>query len=93
MAEQRMKNQAIALTQLKGGVGKTLISANLAAISAVQNNWTTVLVDLDANSPLTGAVFGGYKTSETVTTALERVSSYEQIDNLLDFTPGLLGQY
>jgi len=89
MAEQRLKNQALALVQLKGGVGKTILSVNLAAISALQNNWTTVLVDLDANAPLTGAVFGGYKTSGTVITALERVSSHEQIDDLLVFAPGL----
>ncbi|RPI34951.1 MAG: hypothetical protein EHM70_01205 [Chloroflexota bacterium] len=40
---------------MKGGVGKTLLSANLAAISAVQYNWTTVLVDLDASAPLMGS--------------------------------------
>jgi cellulose biosynthesis protein BcsQ len=78
----RLYKSALALVQLKGGAGKTLLAANLAALAARRHDWQVVVVDLDANAPLTGAVFGGYDTTGTITQALERVGRDERVDEL-----------
>jgi cellulose biosynthesis protein BcsQ len=85
---QRLYKSALALVQLKGGAGKTTLLANLAAIAA-QSSWTTVVVDLDSNAPLTGSVLGSYTTQGTVIEALERVGQGEPVDDLLVYAPNL----
>ena len=41
-----MLNQALAIANGKGGVGKTSLTANVAAIAA-QSGWEVLVVDLD----------------------------------------------
>lgn len=78
----RLHKSTLALVQLKGGAGKTLLAVNLAALAARTHDWRVVVVDLDANAPLTGAVFGCYETAGTITQALERVERHEQVNDL-----------
>jgi cellulose biosynthesis protein BcsQ len=85
----RLHKSALALVQLKGGAGKTLLVANLAALAARMHDWQVVVVDLDANAPLTGAVFGGYETAGTITQALERVEHQEPVVDLPVFAENL----
>ena len=89
MPEDRLKNRSFAFIQLKGGTGKTHLLINLGAIAAHLYQWVIVLVDLDRNAPLTGAIFADYSQQDNVTVALDRVSRQEQVDDLLTFVPSL----
>jgi MinD-like ATPase involved in chromosome partitioning or flagellar assembly len=89
MHDFRLKDVSLSFIQLKGGVGKTLLIANLASIAAKLNGWTILLVDLDANAPLTGSVIGSYESNGTVCEALERVTHRKQVDDLLTFAPNM----
>jgi MinD-like ATPase involved in chromosome partitioning or flagellar assembly len=89
MASLRLKNRSLALVQLKGGVGKTLLAANLAGIAAARQNWTTVLLDLDANAPLTGAALGSQEVRGTIIDALARTAKGQPVDDLLVYAPNL----
>jgi MinD-like ATPase involved in chromosome partitioning or flagellar assembly len=89
MESLRLKNRSLALVQLKGGVGKTLLAANLAGIAAARQNWTTVLLDLDANAPLTGAALGSQNGSGTIIEALARTAKGQPVDELLVYAPNL----
>jgi chromosome partitioning protein len=89
MSSQRLKNKSLALLQLKGGVGKSVLAANLAAIAAAQAQWTTVLVDLDANAPLSAGALGSLEARGGIREALNRAAAGEQVDDLLTFAPSL----
>jgi cellulose biosynthesis protein BcsQ len=85
----RLKGRSFAFIQLKGGTGKTHLLVNLGAIAAHLYQWVIVLVDLDRNAPLTGAIFADYSQHDNVTVALERISRQEQVDDLLTYVPSL----
>lgn len=89
MSAQRLKNTSLALVQLKGGVGKSVLAANLATIAAAHDGWTTVLVDLDANAPLTAGALGRHAPRGGIREALQRAARQEQVDDLLTFVPSL----
>jgi chromosome partitioning protein len=89
MESFRLKNRSLALVQLKGGVGKTLLAANLACIAAARHNWTCVLLDLDANAPLTGAALGSQEARGTIIDALARTDKGQPVDDLLVYAPNL----
>ena len=76
-------NSSLAFLQLKGGTGKSTLVASMAQCASSIEGWTTVIVDLDANSPITAAVLGDLQNSNTVIDALERVADGDQIDDLL----------
>ena len=84
--EPQLKNSSLALCQLKGGVGKTTILANLAAISAMMG-WRTAAIDLDNNGSLTGAIFKRLVSKGGVIEALERIDRGETIDDLFQYSP------
>lgn len=86
--EARLRRNSLAFVQLKGGAGKTTLLTNLAALAA-KSGWTTVVVDLDSNAPLTASVLGGYSRQGTVVEALERAGNGEQVDDLLVYAPNL----
>ena len=89
MESLRLKNRSLALVQLKGGVGKTLLAANLAGIAAARHDWTSVLLDLDANAPLTGAALGSQEARGTIIDALARTAKGQPVDDLLVYAPNL----
>jgi MinD-like ATPase involved in chromosome partitioning or flagellar assembly len=89
MESLRLKKRSLALVQLKGGVGKTLLAANLACIAAARQNWTTVLLDLDANAPLTGVALGSQEARGTIIDALVRTAKGQPVDDLLVYVPNL----
>ncbi len=89
MPDNRLKGRSFAFIQLKGGTGKTILLINLGAIAAALYNWIIVLVDLDRNAPLTGAIFNDYTGADHVSVALERVSRQEQVDDLLTYVRSL----
>ena len=76
-------NSSLTFLQLKGGTGKSTLIASMAHCAASIEGWTTVIVDLDANSPIIAAVLGDLQNSNTVIDALERVAEGNQLDDLL----------
>jgi len=61
----------------KGGVGKSTITCNLAAISASQG-WRTLVIDLDPQGNSTSYLLGAFATEDQPTAAdfFEQTLSY-----------------
>ena len=68
---------AIAIAHIKGGVGKTTLTANLASI-AQSKGLRALVLDMDASSSFSSGVFGG-ASLENVTVSLNRIQSGEAI--------------
>jgi cellulose biosynthesis protein BcsQ len=78
---------AITIAHIKGGVGKTTLTANLASI-AQSKGLRALVLDMDASSSFSSGVFGG-ASSENVTVSLNRIRSGEAVDDLIEYSPGL----
>jgi cellulose biosynthesis protein BcsQ len=78
---------AITIAHIKGGVGKTTLTANLASI-ARSKGLRALVVDMDASSSFSSGVFGG-TSAENVTTSLERIRNGEAVDDLVEYSPSL----
>ena len=62
----RLHHSVLGIINLKGGVGKTILSANLAAVAAKERKWKVVLVDLDNSIPLTRLALNDLRGQKTV---------------------------
>ena len=74
---------AITIAHIKGGVGKTTLTANLASI-AQSKGLRALVLDMDASSSFSSGVFGG-ASSENVTVSLNRIRSGEAVDDLIEY--------
>lgn len=78
---------AITIAHIKGGVGKTTLTANLASI-AQSKGLRSLVLDMDASSSFSSGVFGG-TSAENVTVSLERIRNGETGDDLIEYSPEL----
>jgi cellulose biosynthesis protein BcsQ len=69
----------MSIVNLKGGVGKSILSANLAAVAAKARGWKVVLVDLDNSIPLTRLALDDRRGHQTVRGALRGMKQGEQL--------------
>ena len=84
-----LHKNSLALVNFKGGAGKTVLTGNLAAIAARLCKWTTVVVDLDANIPLTRLAFGDLSGIPTVKDALKAVALGGEVGDMFRYAPDL----
>lgn len=69
----------MALINFKGGAGKSTIVANLAATAAKRFKWRTLILDMDANAPMTPLALKGVQGLPTVKDALVAVGRGEEL--------------
>ncbi|MBN2500147.1 MAG: ParA family protein [Anaerolineales bacterium] len=77
--KSRLHRSVLGIVNLKGGVGKTILSTNLAAIAAKVRKWKIILVDLDNNIPLTRLALDDLRGHHTVLSVLQGMKQGRQL--------------
>ncbi len=88
------KKKVIAVSSIKGGVGKTTLTVNLGCAFARQFNKHTIIVDANLSAPNLGIHFGYIDIEKTIHDVLDRKAKFHEAiyeyDSKIHVMPGII---